>query len=140
MVKICASAASTASSGSASSKTTTGDLPPSSTDERLSVGAPAAITRLPVEGSPVKQIRFTPGCEESGAPAVSPAPCTTLQTPPGRPAAASAAGGSDREAGAHAERLSTTGVPAGSAGASRQVESISGAFQGMINPVTPAGL
>ena len=43
MVKIWASAASTQSSGSASSKTTTGDLPPSSTDERLSVGAPAAM-------------------------------------------------------------------------------------------------
>src|SRR3954470_7457791 len=140
MVKICASAASTASSGSASSNTSTGDLPPSSTDERLSVGAPAAITRLPVEGSPVKQIRFTPGCEESGAPAVSPAPCTTLKTPLGRPAAASTSASSVEETGAHSAGFSTTVLPAASAGASRQVESISGAFQGMINPVTPAGL
>ena len=39
-----------------------GDLPPSSTDERLSVGAPAAITGCPVAASPVKQMRLTPGC------------------------------------------------------------------------------
>ena len=71
-VKICASAASTASSGSASAKTTTGDLPPSSSDTRLSVAAPAAAISRPVALSPVKATRLTPGWAESGAPALSP--------------------------------------------------------------------
>ena len=60
-VKICARAASTARSGSASSKTTTGDLPPSSTDERFSVGAPAAMIVEPVVVSPVKQMSLHVG-------------------------------------------------------------------------------
>ena len=59
-VKICASAASTARPGSASAKTTTGDLPPSSSDVRFNVGAPAAMTVCPVVVSPVKATRFDP--------------------------------------------------------------------------------
>ena len=140
IVKICASAASTARSRSASSKTTTGDLPPSSTDERFSVGAPAAITSPPVVVSPVKLIRSTPGCAESGAPAVSPKPCTTLNTPWGSSASSSTSASTVEESGDHSAGLSTIVFPAASAGAIRHVESISGAFHGMISPATPTGL
>src|SRR5947209_17044943 len=140
MVKICASAASTHSSASASSKTTTGDLPPSSTDERLSVGAPAAMIVCPVVVSPVKQMRLTPGWEDSGAPAVSPNPCTTLNTPVGTPASSSTEASRVVVNGDHSAGLSTTVLPAASAGAIRHVDSMSGAFHGMIRPATPTGL
>ena len=42
--------------------------------------------------------------------------------------------------GDHSAGLSTTVLPAASAGAIRHVESISGAFHGMISPATPTGL
>jgi hypothetical protein len=42
--------------------------------------------------------------------------------------------------GDHSAGLRTIVLPAASAGAMRQVDSISGAFQGMIIPVTPPGL
>ena len=140
MVKICASAASTHSSGSASSNTTTGDLPPSSIEERFSVGAPAAMIVSPVVVSPVKQIRLTPGWRDSAAPAVSPNPWTTLNTPAGTPASSSTLASSVAVSGDHSAGLSTTVFPAASAGAIRHVESINGAFHGMISPATPTGL
>ena len=42
--------------------------------------------------------------------------------------------------GDHSAGLSTTVLPAASAGAIRHVDNISGAFQGMISPATPIGL
>ena len=140
MVKICASVASITRPGSASSKTTTGDFPPSSTEDRFSVSAPAAITRRPVLASPVNAIRSTLGCAESGAPTVSPNPCTTLKTPRGTPASSSTEASSVDDSGDHSAGFRTIVFPAASAGAMRQVESMSGAFHGMIKPATPTGL
>ena len=90
--------------------------------------------------SPVKQTRSTPGCAESGAPAVSPKPCTTLNAPDGSPASVTISASSVAESGDHSAGFSTTVFPAASAGASLQVVSISGAFHGMISPATPTGL
>ena len=42
--------------------------------------------------------------------------------------------------GDHSAGLRTIVLPAASAGAIRQVDSMSGAFQGMIIPATPTGL
>ncbi len=139
-MKICANAASTHNPGSASSKTTTGDLPPSSIEERFNVAAPAAMIACPVLVSPVKQIRSTPGCAASAAPALSPNPCTTLNTPAGISASSSTPANSVAVSGDHSAGLSTTVFPAANAGAIRHVESINGAFHGMINPATPTGL
>ena len=60
-VKIWATTASTARSKSESANTTTGDLPPSSKESRLSVGAAFAMIAEPVADSPVNEIRLTPG-------------------------------------------------------------------------------
>src|SRR3954471_13413912 len=139
-VKIWATAASIPPSASQSANTTTGDLPPSSTEQRLSVPAALAITVRPVVVSPVKQTSWTPACATSAAPAVSPKPCTTLNTPGGSSASASTSASLVAVSGDHSAGLSTTVLPAASAGAIRQVESISGAFQGMISPATPTGL
>ena len=75
-----------ARSRSASSKTITGFLPPSSKCTRFSVGAPCAWIIEPVDDSPTNAIALISGCAVSDAPADSPIPCTTLSTPGGRPA------------------------------------------------------
>ncbi|MDT0608683.1 hypothetical protein RM812_00255 [Streptomyces sp. DSM 40712] len=55
----------TATSRSASAKTTDGDLPPSSSVMRLSVSVAWRRTSLPVAVDPVKAIFATPGCATS---------------------------------------------------------------------------
>ena len=68
---------------SASSKTTTGALPPSSRCTRLSVSAACAAIHLPVSTEPVSETMSTSGCSTSAAP-VSLPPAMTLSTPLGR--------------------------------------------------------
>src|SRR6266516_2903518 len=94
----------------------------------------------PVAVSPVKEIRFTSGWATSAAPAVSPEPWTTLKTPWGRPTSAIASARRVAVSGDHSAGLSTQVLPAARQGAIFQVESISGAFQGVISPATPTGL
>ena len=76
---------STAASKSASGNTMFGDLPPSSSVTRFSVSAPLRMMSLPTSREPVKQTLSTPGCATSGAPAVSPNPVSTWNTPVGQP-------------------------------------------------------
>src|SRR5215212_3191810 len=76
---------------SASSKTITGALPPSSRWTRLSVCAAAFATSLPVATSPVRDTISTLGCRTIPAPTGSPSPVITLRTPPGKRSAASSA-------------------------------------------------
>jgi len=78
-------AADTACSRSASSNTSSGDLPPSSIVTRLREPAAVCITFLPVDTEPVSDTLATPGCSASSAP-VLPRPCSTLNTPGGTPA------------------------------------------------------
>ena len=68
----------------------------------------------------------------SGAPASAPKPCTTLNTPSGRPASWAMSASRDAVSGAHSDGLSTTVLPAANAGAIFQVASISGAFHGVM--------
>ena len=60
------------------------DLPPSSRCTRFSVGAAAAMIRLPVTALPVKLILSTSGLSTSAAPSSGLSPVTTLNTPGGR--------------------------------------------------------
>ncbi len=137
------SAASSARSRSASAKTITGFLPPSSKCTRFSVGAPCAMIRLPVSDSPTKPIALMSGCSVSDLPAVSPRPCTRLTTPAGSPAATIASCmisvRSTADSGLHSAGLWTTVQPAASAGAIFQVESMNGVFQGVMTPTGPIG-
>src|SRR3990172_4801961 len=82
---------------SASAKTIEGDLPPSSSETRLIVPAPARMTERPVTVEPVKAILFTSGCSARAAPATSPRPGTTLKMPGGERCRALAAGDVERE-------------------------------------------
>ena len=129
----------TTASRSASAKATNGDLPPSSSEVGVRLAAAACATSLPVGTLPVNAMRSTPGCAVSAAPASSPIPCTTLNAPSGRPASFAMSASIDAVSGAHSGGFSTTALPAASAGATRQVASISGAFHGVMTAVTPDG-
>ena len=71
-------------------------------------------------------------------PASTPKPLTTLSTPGGSRSAISSIS-SRIEAGVCSAGLSTTALPAASAGASFQVAIRIGKFHGMIWPTTPSG-
>ena len=94
----------------------------------------------PVSGEPVKLMRRTRRSATSAAPASSPIPCTMLNTPGGKPASATRSASSEHESGDHSGGFSTTVQPAASAGAVFQVESMNGAFQGVITTAGPAGM
>ena len=90
-------------------------------------------SRGAVSGEPVNEIRRdVAGAGTSAAPARSPIPWTTLKTPGGSPASAVRSASSEQESGDHSAGLRTTVQPAASAGAVFQVESMNGAFQGVI--------
>ena len=93
-----------------------------------------------VSGEPVNEIRRSSGCETSAAPTCSPIPCSTLKAPGGKPASAVRSASSEQESGDHSAGFSTTGQPAASAGATFQVDSMNGAFQGVITAAGPAGI
>ena len=129
----------TARSRSASANTSSGDLPPSSSDTGVSCAPAAAATRRPVRADPVNATLARSGCATSAVPACPPRPWTTLKTPSGRPASRVMSASRLAVSGAHSGGLATTVFPAASVGAIRQVASMSGAFHGVITAVTPDG-
>ncbi len=116
--------ASAAAAMSASSKITTGALPPNSRWVRLRSGAAAAATSMPARVEPVIDTSCGVGCATSERP-VSRSPQTTLNTPGGRYSAAISAS-SSVDTGVVSDGLSTTVLPAASAGAIFQTAIISG--------------
>ena len=68
-----------------------------------------------------------------------PRPGTTLSTPSGRPASAASSASRSDESGACSAGLSTTLLPAASAGATFQTARSSGKFHGVTAPMTPSG-
>ena len=100
---------------SASSKTTTGALPPSSRWTRLSVSARARAIHLPVSTEPVSETMSTSSWVTIAWPAGSPWPVMTLRTPGGKISAANSASFSV-VSGVVSAGLRTTVLPAASAG------------------------
>ena len=92
-----------------------------------------------VSTDPVNEMRLTPGWATSAAPASSPIPCTTFRTPGGSSASAAKSARSEQVRGAHSGGFRTAVQPAASAGPTFQVESMKGAFQGVISAATPDG-
>jgi hypothetical protein len=87
-----------------------------------------------VKGAPDERIR-----DERRA-HLFPDPCTMLKTPAGSPASATRSPSSEQASGDHSAGLRTTVHPAASAGAVFQVESMNGAFQGVITAAGPDGI
>ena len=104
-----------AASRSASSKTSCGDLPPSSSVTGTTLAAAAAWTRAPTATEPVKEMWSMPGCAASAAPASSPRPGTTLSAPGGRPASAAIAAKASAVRLASSAGFSTQALPMASA-------------------------
>ena len=105
-----------------------GLFPPSSSDTGTSRSAPARPMIRPTSGLPVKASFATPGCEVSAAPTSSPNPGTTLITPGGKMLPAISANASvDSEA--FSSGLSTTVLPAATAGATFRATINAGTFQ-----------
>ena len=100
---------------SASSKTTTGALPPSSRWTRFKVCEALAATSIPARTEPVIEAMAGTGCSIRARP-VSRSPQTTLKTPAGRTCAMSSA---IRivETGVVSDGFSTIVLPAARAGA-----------------------
>ncbi len=73
----------TATSTSASAAMITGDLPPSSSENRFMVSMAVLPISLPTSVEPVKAILSTSGWLVRAAPAVSPKPVTMFTTPAG---------------------------------------------------------
>ncbi len=121
-----------------SSKKTFGDLPPSSSVTGTMFSDAYCMISLPVVVSPVNATLATRGLWASGLPASTPKPWTMLRTPGGSASPMSLAH-SMIVAGVCSAGLSTTALPAASAGASFQAAIRSGKFHGMICPTTPSG-
>ena len=132
--------ASAASSRSASAKTSSGPLPPSSPVNGTRFEAAARPIARAVSGEPVNEIRASVRARGERGADLSPIPWTTLKTPGGMPASAVRSASSEQESGDHSAGFSTTVQPAASAGAVFQVESMNGAFQGVITTAGPAGI
>ena len=122
---------STALSRSASSNTMKGLLPPSSSDSFNPRPAVACRMMRPTSVEPVNATFARPSCATSAAP-VRPSPVTTLSTPSGSPASAAISAKASAVSGVNSAGLSTTVLPAASAGATFHASISSGKFQGMI--------
>ena len=128
-------------SKSQSAKIRAAFLPPSSKDTGFTPAAAACMMAVPVRDSPVKVMASMSGWRVMNSPAeFGPKPCTRLNTPGGTPTAAMTSASKVAVPGVSSEGLTTTALPQASAGATFQVSSSSGRFQGDITPITPSGL
>ncbi len=135
--KHAATVASAARSRSASSRTTTGPLPPSSSTAALP--AAASATRRPVSVEPMKPTPCVPGLRAISSPTVEPGPVTRLKTPGGRSASATHSARAIPATAVVEAGVQTTAFPQASAGAISSAGIVYGQFQGVITPITPRG-
>ena len=115
-----------------------GLLPPSSRVTGIRFWLAYCMIRRPVVVSPVKAILAIRLLDASGLPASTPKPLTMLTTP-GRQQVADQLHHVQDRPGVCSAGLSTTQLPAASAGASFQAAIRIGKFHGMICPTTPSG-
>ncbi|MNL37586.1 hypothetical protein D3C87_1597410 [compost metagenome] len=125
---------------SASSSTTVGDLPPSSSVTRFMVSAPVLTKCCPTADDPVNEILATSGWRAISSPTTSPRPLTTLNTPGGSPASCNALTTTCVCNALISLGLMTAVQPAASAVASLLQMKPALLFQGVIRPVTPTGV
>ena len=121
----------------ASSKTMFAALPPSSSVSFLPVPAVDFAIARPTAVEPVKATLLTSGWLTSAWP-VSPAPVMMFTTPAGRSACCRISAKSSAVSGVVSAGLSTTVLPAASAGAIFQASMSSGKFHGMTWAATPS--
>ena len=130
---------SVARSRSASARTTTPFLPPSSSDTRLSRRPARSAMCLPVTDEPVNEMTDTSGLSTIASPTSAPEPVTRLTVPGGKPASAISSTRSVAQWGVSDDGLNTTVLPVTSAGIVFQHGIAIGKFQGVMIPATPIG-
>ena len=121
-----------------SEKKMLGLLPPSSRVTGIRFWPAYCMISRPVVVSPVKAILAIRLLDASGLPASNPNPLTTFSTPAGSRSPIRLIR-YRIDAGVCSAGLSTTALPAASAGASFHVAIRIGKFHGMICPTTPSG-
>ncbi len=126
-------------SRSASANTMLADFPPSSSVTRFTCSAHPAMICLPTAVDPVKTTFRTAGCVTNRCPTTDPLPATTSNTPGGKPASKANSPSRSAVSGVSSAGLSTTVLPAASAGAKPQPAMGIGKFHGTITPTTPSG-
>ncbi len=94
---------------------------------------------LPTPVEPVKQTLRTSGCVTNRSPTTEPLPGTMVSTPSGRPASTASSPIRMAVSGVSSAGLSTTVLPAASAGAKPHAAIGIGKFQGTMMPTTPSG-
>ena len=129
----------TAWSRSQSSNTMVGDLPPSSSDTGIILSAATWAMPRPVAVPPVNDTRRTSGCLTSTSPTTEPLPGSTLMMPGGTPAASQMRASSSAIKGVISAGLTTTALPAASAGAIFCASLAIGEFHGVMAATTPIG-
>ena len=97
------------------------------------------MIRLPTSVDPVKQIFRTAGWLMNRSPTTEPLPAITVKTPSGIPASSASSPIRRAVIGVSSAGLSTTQLPAASAGAKPQPAIGIGKFHGTITPTTPSG-
>ena len=133
-----ASTPDSAASRLASSNTMFADLPPSSSVTGVKRWAAAWPTARPASTPPVSEILSTSGCSTSALP-VSPSPVMTLKTPGGKPTPAASSATASIDADVTSDGLTTTVLPAASAGAAAIMVRNTGEFHGVMIATTPSG-
>jgi hypothetical protein len=136
--KMPAKAPTTALSRSASSNTMLGDLPPSSSVTGTSLRPASDAIWRPTPVLPVKLTRSMRPLVRSASPARW-SPVTTLKTPGGNPASRTKFANSSVVTDACSDGLTTTQLPAASAGASLFESKPIGEFQAVMSTATPMG-
>ena len=106
---------------------------------RLKSGAASAAMCLPVPVSPVNATRRISGWVTSASPITEPRPVTTLSTPAGSPASWKSSATFSVASGVDDAGLTTTVLPAASAGPIFVPISVSGKLYGTIAATGPTG-
>jgi hypothetical protein len=101
--------------------------------------AAAAPMARPVAVPPVNDTFPTPGWRTIASPTVRPGPGSTDSRPGGSPASPISRPSASDTSGVHSAGLSTTALPAASAGAIFCASLAIGEFHGVIAPTTPTG-
>ena len=109
--------AATASSTGESSRTTNGDLPPSSRAIFFTCPEASSMIRLPARVEPVNEIMLTSGLVTSASPTTGPVPVTRLKTPRGSSISSRISARTNAVSGATSLGFRTIVHPAASAGA-----------------------
>src|SRR6202166_3737970 len=132
-------APSTAASISASSNTTNGALPPSSSPSFFTPTEACWYKIFPTSVDPVKPTKRTAGCSHNTLPISDELPVKMLNTPFGTPAFSASATKASAVSGVSLAGFSTTVQPAASAGDTLRGIIEHGKFQGVLAPQPPMG-